>query len=142
MKLLLSLTSIMLAMAVTSPATARGGTPGPPVATYIAAAAAFWDTHTSAPRLASPTWTWNGGQCGQSAAACATLGTGLIWLVRPEWDRMRRQDKCVLVIHEYGHAAYGFQHTPGGIMAGDATTYDHPPGACLGQPFYARRGGR
>lgn len=43
---------------------------------------------------------------------------------------LRRETACTLIFHEVGHLA-GLAHTPGGLMAEDASIYGYPPGPCV-----------
>lgn len=41
-----------------------------------------------------------------------------------------REMACTLIFHEVGHLA-GLGHSPGGVMAEDASIYGYPPGPCF-----------
>jgi hypothetical protein len=109
-----------------------------PVATMLAIAASFWSSHNF--MAAQPvTWSWfNEPQSRIYPYQYSTYGYTFlnsyhINLNRWFWDRASNRDRCAVVIHEFGHAAFGFQHTEAGIMAPDATvsTHNSTPGACL-----------
>lgn len=102
-----------------------------PVATMLAVASMFWTTHGYTP---SPVqWDWDTASCTTTFLqndGCADLGSNLIHLDRSSWDRNTNVEKCKTVIHEMGHAAFGFDHVAGTIM--DPMMDAEPtPGACL-----------
>lgn len=105
-----------------------------PVATILAIAASFWGSHGYTPTQPI-TWSWNTTPAYQMAGVQAYApmlgqqGLRHIVLVRIWWNSATNQDRCVVLIHEMGHAAFGFTHTPRGIMA--AYDEDRPvPGTC------------
>ena len=102
-----------------------------PVATLLAIAATFWSTH-GYPTTAIPGWDWDTQTCTTlTAAGCANVGAGgPIHLRRTAWDDMTATQKCVLVVHEYGHAVLGFWHTPGTIMDETSDMYAYAPSLC------------
>jgi hypothetical protein len=93
-----------------------------PVATMLAIAASFWAQHGyTAPPVS---WEWN---CPPQAAALiapgntctgfAVFGSDHIYLNRQWWDRAKNWQRCWVVIHEVGHAAFRFPHQAGTVMA-------------------------
>jgi hypothetical protein len=99
----------------------------------LAVASMFWTTHGYTPYPVQ--WDWDTASCAQPAQfmqsnGCADGHSNVIHLDRSSWDRNTNVDKCKTVIHEMGHAAFGFDHVAGTIM--DPMMENEPtPGACL-----------
>ena len=120
-----------------------------PVATILAIAASFWGAHgyTTAQPV---TWSWATTPYRIQAYAPMTSVNGgppkgefQIVLSRSWWDKASNQDKCVVVIHEYGHAAFSFQHQDGTVMAEyDGDAYRPVPGTCKRSKAGWRRAAR
>src|SRR3954469_5779738 len=110
-----------------------------PVATMLAIAASFWSSHGYAIANEQVTWEWAysknvpmlGGYI-RNIQAYTEIGSNHIYLYRPWWDKASNLLRCLVVIHEDGHAALGFRDIDdftGNIM----NTYDDArtvPGAC------------
>ena len=110
------------------------------VATVIAVAVSWWGGHGYVAQQ-PVTWAWSQpgeSQCaGQAPAGCAVPGSYHITLERQAWDRMRAWQKCVVVAHEIGHAAFSFGHRDATIMD-PIHDFSYPPGACFGPPIYSK----
>lgn len=119
-----------------------------PVATMLAIAVSFWGSYgytSTQPAV----WTWDSPavaqQYGQQPLPAGYIlqgyaptlrgpdggwvGIDMIVLVRSWWDGASNEERCAVVIHEEGHAAFSFPHTPNGIMA-QYPTERPAPGTC------------
>ena len=110
------------------------------VALAIAVAVGWWSAHGYTP--AQPiTWEW--GTCPPPAhvdtvtLACAVPGSYHITLIRSQWDQRPRWQRCTVVAHEIGHAAFKFDHKDGTVMEA-VMTWLPVPSACLEPPLYSK----
>lgn len=108
-----------------------------PVATMLAIAASFWSAHGYA-ATADVDWSWDMSFPAMHAGAAFVYRDGLggrsyrIELNRYGWDQDSNLQRCVIVIHEMGHAEFDFDHEPGTVMAADASIYSsNVPGTCI-----------
>jgi len=106
-----------------------------PVATMLTVAALFWAGHGY---TAQPvTWEWGIPVMGASmihpgnvAEGFAMFNSDHIYLNREWWDRAPNWQRCEVVIHEVGHAAFGFAHTDGTVMSEIDGPARPVPGTC------------
>jgi hypothetical protein len=91
-----------------------------PVATMLAIAASFWAQHGYT--VAQPVgWNWDVSVCAAPISrdyvvqACGAQY--VVHLNRKWWDQAPSWNKCEVVIHEVGHAAFRFPHTDYTVMS-------------------------
>lgn len=100
------LVAVLALAALSSPAWA-----GPPSTdTLLRVAAGYWQVDR-----ATPTVLQDGDVvCSQTpdAVACARLNEPIIHLRPGRWNALDNPTRCAVMIHEYGHAMLGLEHSP------------------------------
>lgn len=101
------------------------------VATLLTIAASFWASHGY--QEAQPvTWDWGSSDYAyehDGIQAQAVFGSYHFSMSREWWDHATKRERCVVVVHEVGHAAFSFPHRAGTVMAQYADD-QRVPGAC------------
>lgn len=104
------------------------------ISVLLTIAALFWGVSADTP----VTVDWNTSRCegGNLAIGCSGLNSHAIHLSAPQWATMSGTERCAIIVHEYGHAVMGLDHSedPGSVMYGGGVAipatchrYNHPP---------------
>lgn len=111
------------------------------LATYVAIAISWWGSHgfvaqqpVQADFAATPPELQVQLSDGMEICGFSKLGTFSIHLVPECWNDSTPLERCVIVVHEIGHAAFSFEHKDGTVMQAD-DPFAYAPSACREPPF-------